>query len=62
MDDLNPLAIAKCLCLFLRTIDGQLNKTNRSNSNDNTTFYNNTIFRYDDNDKQCGSEDKQSGE
>uniref|UniRef100_A0A095A037 CCR4-NOT transcription complex subunit 1 n=1 Tax=Schistosoma haematobium TaxID=6185 RepID=A0A095A037_SCHHA len=62
VDDLNPLAIAKCLCLFLRTTDGQLNKTNRSNSNDNTTFYNNTIFRYDDNDKQCGSEDKQSDE
>ncbi|VDP48410.1 unnamed protein product [Schistosoma curassoni] len=62
VDDLNPLAIAKCLCLFLRTTDGQLNKANNSNSNDNTTFYNNTIFRYDDNDKRCGSEDKQSGE
>ncbi|CAH8610758.1 unnamed protein product [Schistosoma haematobium] len=65
VDDLNPIAIAKCLCLFLRTTDGQLNKTNSSNSNDNndnTTFYNNTIFPYDDNDKRCGSEDKQSDE
>ncbi|CAH8601238.1 unnamed protein product [Schistosoma margrebowiei] len=65
VDDLNPAAIAKCLCLFLRTTDGQLNKINSNDSNDNndnTILYNNTIFRYDDNDERCGSEDKHSDE
>ncbi|CAH8617964.1 unnamed protein product [Schistosoma rodhaini] len=65
VDELNPIAIAKCLCLFLRTTDGQLNIIKNSNLNDNydnITFYNNAIFHYDDNDERCDSEDKQSDE
>ncbi|VDQ17491.1 unnamed protein product [Trichobilharzia regenti] len=31
-DELSAISIAKCLCLFLRTADGQLNTPSRSNS------------------------------
>ncbi|TNN05691.1 CCR4-NOT transcription complex subunit 1 [Schistosoma japonicum] len=54
VDELNPTAIAKCLCLFLRTADGQLNShhIHSNDNNQNITIYNKTMFSDEQHDSQ----------